>query len=353
MRSSLLLLAALFTSVLHAGEVDLYAAPAKTPTTLPNLTPLPKDLTRENWPKHREELQKLWQKELGTWPATKAPLTTRFLEKESLPGFTRQYVQYQIEDGVWTDGYLLQPDPLPAGRLPAIAVFHPTTPLQAKGVAGVSPEYSEEKHQGVHLVQRGYIVWCPRNYLFDDVDTGLKGKPHYIELTQRIKQKHPDWTGLMRMTWEGVRSADFLESLPNVDAARIGCIGHSLGAKVALFSAAFDSRFKATVFSEGGIGLRMSNWNDVWYLGEKIRAPEFTLDNHQVMALIAPRAFLILAGESADTDVCWTYLQAAKPAYTLVDAEKNLAWWNHRKGHAYPPEARAVAEAFLDQHLKK
>jgi hypothetical protein len=38
-----------------------------------------------------------------------------------------------------------------------------------------------------------------------------------------------------------------------------------------LYAAAFDERYKAVVFSEGGIGLTFSNWDAVWYLGEGIR----------------------------------------------------------------------------------
>jgi len=347
----------LSTSPARTGETtapDLYAAPAKLPPNTPTLSAVATpETTRESWPQQREALRQLWQKELGSWPTQKAPLNAKTLGSETLDGFTRVHIQYQLEEGVWTDGYLLEPEPAGTLKLPAVVVFHPTTTLQAKGVAGVAPEYTEEKQMGVQLVKRGYMVWCPRNYLFDDIDTGLKGGAHYTELTKRIHQKHPDWSGLMRMLWEGVRSADFLESLPRVDSARIGCTGHSLGAKVTLFAAAFDTRYKAAVFSEGGIGLKMSNWHDIWYLDKKIQAPTFALDNHQVIALIAPRAFLLLGGDSADNDMCWAYIQAARPAYKLFDAEKNLAWWNHRLGHNYPPAARTVAEEFLDKHLKR
>jgi len=344
----------LSASAAEPAPPDLYATPAKLPLKPPTLSPvLAPDSTRDSWPQQREALRQLWQKELGTWPDKKVPLLPKVLGRESLDGFTRTHMQYQLEEGIWTDGYLLEPTPSSTPKLPAVVVFHPTTTLQAKGVAGVAPEYTEDKQMGVHLVKRGYVVWCPRNYLFDDIDTGLKGTPHYTELTRRIQQQHPDWTGLMRMLWEGVRAADFVETLERVDPKRIGCIGHSLGAKVTLYAAAFDPRYRVAVFSEGGIGLGMSNWHDVWYLGKKIQAPDFPLDNHQVLALIAPRAFLLLGGDSADTDAAWAYINAARPAYKLFDADKNLAWWNHRLGHNYPPTVRAVAEDFLDKHLKQ
>jgi dienelactone hydrolase len=252
-------------------------------------------------------------------------------------------VRYQIEQGIFTDGYLLQPQSL-TGRAPAVVVFHPTTPLQAKGVAGVDESYDEEKQQGIHLVKRGFVVWCPRNYINDE-------GADWTGNAKRVMSAHSGWTGMTRMTWDAMRAADYVQSLPNVDGHRIGCLGHSLGAKVVLFAMAFDERYKAGVFSEGGIGLHFSNWEAPWYLGPKIREPGFSLDNHQLLSLIAPRSFLLLAGNSADGDKSWSYIEAALPVFKALGAPQNIGWFNHRQGHRYPPEARAVAEEFLIKQL--
>ncbi len=75
-------------------------------------------------------------------------------------------------------------------------------------------------------------------------------------------------------------------------------------------------------------------------------------ENHEVLALVAPRAFLLLAGDSAVDDRSWAFIQAVRPVYELLGAPQNIGWLDHHLGHAYPPEARAVAEGFLDQHLK-
>jgi hypothetical protein len=106
------------------------------------------------------------------------------------------------------------------------------------------------------------------------------------------------------------------------------------------------------VSSEGGIGLRFSNWSDVWYLGQKINEPGFEREHHEVLSLIAPRAFLLLAGNSADNDNSGAFVEAVKPIYALFGSEQNLRFFNHGLGHSYPPKARAVAEDFLDLHLK-
>jgi pimeloyl-ACP methyl ester carboxylesterase len=158
---------------------------------------------------------------------------------------------------------------------------------------------------------------------------------------------------MTKMIWDGVRAVDYLCSLEDVDNERIGCIGHSLGGKEALFLAAFDPRIKVTVSSEGGIGLTFSNWEAEWYLGGEIRKPDFPLDNHQVLAMIAPRPFLLLGGDSADGDRSWPYILNVKPIYDLLGASDAIAFFNHKQGHAYPPEARKRACEWIDFYLKR
>ncbi len=323
------------------------------PQPTPKLSPLLVDAEQkevkspEAWLKQRELIGKRWLNLMGEFPTNRTALRTEVLETETLPGFTRQHVKYQIEDGIFTEAYLLSPTNT-RGKLPAIVVFHPTTALHARGVAGLEAGYEEEKQQGVQLVQRGYIVLCPRNFIFD-LGTNFAA---FREATVQMQERHPDWTGMARMTFDAIRAMDFLESQPNVDTRRIGCIGHSLGAKVVLYAAAFDERYRAAVFSEGGIGLAMSNWDAPWYLGSKLRNRSDGMDHHELLALIAPRAFLLLAGDSADNDKSRAYVEAVEPTYKLLGASQSLRIFNHHLGHRYPPEARRTAEEFLDLHLK-
>lgn len=299
--------------------------------------------TAKQWKARRSELKKLCEQVLGPLPTHKPALRTEVLGREDTPDFVREHIRYQTEQGVYTDSYLLTPKSK-SRKLPAVVVFHPTTPLQAKGVAGLAPEYPEEKWQGVQLAKRGYVVLCPRNYIYQE-------GADWAGNAKRIIARHPNWTGMTQMTWDAFRAADLLQSLPQVDRNRIGCLGHSLGGKQALYAAAFDDRYKACVASELGIGLKFSNWDAPWYFGDALRkAPQF--DNDEVLALIAPRPFLLLAGDSADTDKSLDYIDAVKPVYDLFDAQNNLKFVNHRLGHRYSPEARSAAEQFLDTYLK-
>jgi dienelactone hydrolase len=324
--------------------------PPTNHVALPTLSPLlqtsdGKPITsRRDWKKERAQIREAWLKVLGPFPGTKCQLKMEVLQTEELPTFTRQYIKYQVDEGTYTDGYLLVPRQH-KGKLPAIVVFHSTVKSQAKLVAGID-ESVPEKSQGVQLVQRGYVVLCPRNFIFNE-------GADYAGNAARLKKQHPDATGMGKMVWDGIRAVDLLQSLPYVNKDKIGVIGHSLGGKEALYSAAFDERIKAAVSSEGGIGLKFSNWDADWYLGPQIKQPDFGLENHQLLALIAPRAFLLLAGDSADNEKSWAFISAAQPVYKLLDAPENIGWFDHHLGHRYPPQAREVAEEFLDAHLKR
>ena len=341
-----------------ANPPDLQRPPARPTSDAPHLPSLMeisggrRIQTGAEWRMQRERLRRDWMGFLGEFPTHKAPLKTEILQTEVAPGFVRQHIRYQSEAGVFTDGYLLVPKNA-TGRLPAVVVFHPTTPLQAKSVAGIASDYPLEKQQGIQLVSRGYAVWCPRNFIFDDdIAVATNSIKAYTEAARKVLALHPAWKGMTRMIWDGIRAADFLESLPTIDPGRLGCLGHSLGGKQAFFVAAFDERYKAAVASEPGIGLRFSNWEATWYLGAEIRGTGFSLENHQILALIAPRAFLLLAGDSADDDKSWTFIDSVAPVYRLLGAPQNLGWFNHHAGHQYPAEARSLAESFLDRHLK-
>jgi dienelactone hydrolase len=302
--------------------------------------------TRSAWRKEARRLESDWREFLGPIPEHRPHPKPIIQEREALPGFTRLHIQYDVEPGVPMDGYLLEPMRAPGDKAkrPGVIVFHPTTPFQAKGVAGLAVEYPEDKHQGVQLVRRGYVVWCPRNF----INTQDR---NWMTNTLQVLATHTNWTGMTRMLLDAVVAMDFLERWPGVDRHRIGCLGHSLGAKEVLYAMAFDKRYKVGVSSEGGIGIELSNWDAPWYLGPRIKQPSRTLEHHQLLALVAPRPFLLIGGGSADGDPSMPFISAARHVYDLLGAKDHLQFLDHGKGHAYPPEARSATEAFLAEHL--
>ena len=325
---------------------------------LPGLTIGP---SRASWHTQRQALRQRWLDTLGHGPSV-PPLEPQVGEAEDLGEVRRCLLNYQVEDGVRVEAYLLQP--AGDGPFPAVLVYHPTNDTSILEPAGLAPPASLQF--GLNLARRGYVTLCPRNYLWGYRGLPEKG-PHdfdsFRRITEGLLQRWPAWTGMGKMVWDGLRAVDYLLTRPEVDATRLGCVGHSLGAKEVLYSLAFDERLQAGVSNDGGVGLPQSNWDAPWYLGEGIhQRPD--LEHHQIVALCAPRALLVLGGgrqpsraepgvsPATDNLRTWNYLEAARPAYRLYGASARLGMLLHDRGHCVPPEAEGVLYGWLDEFVK-
>ena len=106
-----LLLLSLGTVAVRAGQRDLQSTPSLRPTNAPRLSALLVDphgepvASKRSWLKQRARLKERWHGVLGGFPRHKAPLTAEVLATEDMGGFTRQFVKYQVEDGLFPDGY--------------------------------------------------------------------------------------------------------------------------------------------------------------------------------------------------------------------------------------------------------
>ncbi|AGA26239.1 dienelactone hydrolase family protein [Singulisphaera acidiphila] len=300
--------------------------------------------TIEAWEQRRAELTGRWKTFLGTIAAPRARPQLSVLEEDKSEGVVRQLVRYEAEPGLPIEGYLLRPEAPDRGR-PGAVVLHSTVSYTIRQPAGL--EGPVDKQIGMHLARRGYVTFSPRCFLWQ-----YSHDNRLIEAVDWLHQRHPDVTGMGKMLFDAIRAVDILAGQDDVDPKRIAAIGHSLGAKEALYLAAFDPRIRATVSSEGGIGLTHSNWEAPWYLGEAIRRPGFPLDNGQVLSLIAPRAFLLIGGNSADGDASWPYIDAVRPVWKLTGAAEAVGLFNHRQGHAFPAVAQERSYQWLDWFLR-
>jgi len=336
---------------------DVTTMPAHTPhERLGKLAPLLVDetglpiATRESWERQRQVIRAAWLKFLGPMPEPRLPVKLEILKTESCGATTRQLVRYEGEPGLFVEGYLLLPGGAnrEAQPRPGIVALHPTTTATIDEIAGVSG--TESAQVGLKQANRGFVVFCPRCFLWQDVAS-------LDEAVSRHRQRHPQALGMAKMLYDAMRAVDVLESLPEVDRKRMGAVGHSLGAKETLYLAAFDERVKAAVASEGGTGFRSTNWDAPWYLGEAIRDENFPLNHHQLLGLIAPRPFLILGGESgpgaADGDRSWPLLEAALPAWQLYGTPTRLGLLNHRQGHSISPESFDRMAEWLEVYLAR
>ena len=301
--------------------------------------------TLDEWQTQRRKIRDWWiafLQPLELPPSLPPPLTV--MAEDKVDGIIRQLVRYQVETRIWTEAYLLKPAKV-SRQLPAVAVFHSTVSHSIRQPAGV--EGRPEKAFGLKLAQRGYVTFCPRNFLWP-----TNHKIAANEETRRFHDRRPNSKGMAKMLHDAQVAVDILCGLPEVDAERIGSVGHSLGAKEVLYLAALDERVKVTVSSEGGVGTGFSNWNAPWYLGSTIDDKStFTHEHHELLALAAPRPFLLLGGDSADGARSWPFIESALPVYKLFGGKPRLGLFNHEKGHAVPPAAEKRIYEWMETYL--
>ena len=331
---------------------DLQRPPARIPANATRPAPLLIDgmhrpiRTAEAWNDRCAELRHEWTAFLGAILAPPGAPKVEVVATETVGDVERSLIRYEAEPGLPIEAYLLRPKgPAPDGKRPGAVVFHSTDDTTIRQPAGLSG--NGDKAIGLHLARRGYVAICPKNFLWE------YGKPKDLGLAVKwLKERHPKVTGMAKMLFDAIRAVDVLAAQPDVNTEKLVSIGHSLGAKEVLYLSAFDTRIKATVSSEGGIGLGYSNWEAPWYLGDAVKRPGFPMDHGQILAMSAPRAFLLIGGDSADGDWSWPYIEGVMPVWKLMDAGDRVGLLNHKQGHAYPEQARTLAYRWLDHMIK-
>jgi len=173
------------------------------------------------------------------------------------------------------------------------------------------------------------------------------------------------------MAWKNIldmrRAIDVLVSRPEVDAARIGAIGHSLGGHNAIFVAVFDSRIRAVVSSCGWDpfhaykGGRLAGWAQDRYM-QRVRElhgldPDaMPFDFPEAVAALAPRG-CFSSSPLRDDNFSAAAVAATEPGirriYRLLGADDRFVVRQPDCDHDFPPEVREEAYAFLDRVLSE
>lgn len=87
---------------------------------------------------------------------------------------------------------------------------------------------------------------------------------------------------------------DLLETMPEVDCARIGFLGHSYGGRMAIWAPAIDQRFRASVSNCGCVNYKNSLVREAGIQMEFCVPGILRVgDVEDVVGLIAPRALRI------------------------------------------------------------
>lgn len=182
-------------------------------------------------------------------------------------------------------------------------------------------------------------------------------------------------------SWGISRLIDGIEQVKDelkVDTSKIGVHGCSYAGKMALFAGAFDERIALTIAQEsGGGGInawrtsdefnqrtrtdieKINNTNYSWFMQSMQQLDPYSLphDHHELIAMIAPRAFLTLGNQDYEwlgDESGYKSVNAAKEVWKAFGVPDHIGYdFTSNHGHcAAPTSQKNAATAFVDRFLK-
>ena len=320
--------------------------------------------TKDDWLARREILRREYLALMADEAKPeKPPLDLRWEESVEVDGiYTRHRITYAVESDERATAFLGIPlDGKESKKFPAIVALHGTTEMGMSQTAGLCG--NPTKAHLDHLCRRGFIVIAPEHFV---AENRVPKDGAYD--TSAFHRKHPNWTAVGKFNYEHSIAIDVLETIPQVDAGRIGVVGHSLGGHGAYFLAAYDERIQAAAANCGMGSFRQtttaSNWaRDKWYvyfqtMREPLREGKLpNIDHHEIIALIAPRPFLDCSalndGDRLSQRQRVLMLMKVMDIYDLLEAPQNFGFFVHGQGHSIGAESRALIYTWLEERLKE
>ena len=192
-------------------------------------------------------------------PRPAAKFDMEVVEEEKRDGYTAKKIEFNINAYSRVTAYLLVPDG--KGPFPAINALHDHGAHLYIGKEkmirpfGVEQEVIDDAQQWADRLYEGQFVGdylASHGYVVFSVDAPLWGERGREEGVDRSKYDiiagnmmmlGRDLCGFMH--YDDIYSTDFLATLPEVDAKRIGCMGCSMGAYRAWMLSALTDRVKA------------------------------------------------------------------------------------------------------------
>ena len=309
------------------------------------------------WRTARAEIETTILRMMGPLPKERVELQTKTVDEISFPGYVRKRVNYFVDEWERVSAWLFVPER--KDEVPGIVCCHDMVSQGKDETGGLDGDPLMALAQ--HYAELGFVTIVPDSITMGDrVSSGLAPFD-----TKAFYKENPKSSAIAKMLSDHLYAIDVLCEVKRVDTARIGVVGHGLGAQNALFLAAFDERIQTCVASCGFTRFATDKTPERWVqegefvylpaLREAIKTKEYPFDWEHILALTAPSPTLIMAStndpEYPNGKSCEKAVQLAGGIYRLLGASEAINLFMHDEGHRMTPEALEIADEWFERWL--
>jgi len=285
--------------------------------------------TRAEWEIRAKNIRECILREAHLTPLpARCPLKPIVWGKQVRNGYTVENVAFESLHGFFVTGNLYRPLEKRSGTIPAVLCPHGHSKMGRLDPATIT--------RAANLARMGAIAFA-----YDMVG--------YNDSSQTT---HKDDNVLTLQLWDSMRVLDFVTSLPEVDAKRIGCSGESGGGTQTFLLGATDARVAVSVpvvmvsahffggcKCESGLPIHHTDKHDT--------------DNAEIAALFAPKPMCLVSDGKDWTknvpEVEFPYIQSVYKLYGATGQVENVHL--PEEGHDYGPSKREAMYRFMARHL--
>jgi dienelactone hydrolase len=298
--------------------------------------------TKDEWLRRAAELRHQIMVSAGLWPLPeRTPLNAHIFGRLDRGDYTVEKVYFESYPGHYVTGNLYRPKNV-SGKAPAVLLPHGHW------------QYGRLEHQplnsgptrAANFARLGFVAFTWDMVGYDD----SIAIPHtFASHKDGLVQASLWGVNLLGLQlWNSIRSVDFIQSLPDVDAARIGVTGESGGGTQTFLLSAVDDRIKVSA-PVNMISSTMQGGS----LCEN--APNLRIDtnNMEIGALMAPRPMLMIAATGDWTKNTPTVeYPAIRKVYELFGAADKVQYAQFDAPHNYHRESREAVYGWFAHWLQ-